>query len=407
MDVIDQLREAGMLHNLELLHYHLGSQIADIRSIREGAREACRYYVDLVREGAALTYLDLGGGLGVDYDGSRSAGEQSRNYSLAEYCGGVVEAIQESLAGEEIPHPTIVTESGRATAAYSSVLLFNILGVGHFEPRPVAESVADDSDERVAALWQVLQEVTANNAQQSHNNAGYYFDTLVDAFKRGEASLRQRAAGENLYLAILQSIVRLLPEMQRVPVELEGLQQRLSDIYYGNFSVFQSLPDSWAIQQLFPVMPIHRLQEEPTRLGMIADLTCDCDGKLSRFVTGDGEQGTLALHPLNSGEDYHLGVFLTGAYQETLGDLHNLFGDTNVASVRIKEDGALEFVHELHGDSIADVLGYVEYNTTELYQRFRATAEAAVVDKKISVQQRQRMLSAFTDSLRGYTYFEN
>jgi arginine decarboxylase len=194
--------------------------------------------------------------------------------------------------------------------------------------------------------------------------------------------------------------------MQRVPVELEGLQQRLSDIYYGNFSVFQSLPDSWAIQQLFPVMPIHRLQEQPTRLGIIADLTCDCDGKLSRFVTGTGEQGTLALHPLLSGEDYHLGVFLTGAYQETLGDLHNLFGDTNVASVRINKDGTLEFVHELQGDSIADVLGYVEYDTAELFQKFRASAEAAVSAKTINVQQRQRMLAAFTDSLRGYTYFE-
>jgi arginine decarboxylase len=198
----------------------------------------------------------------------------------------------------------------------------------------------------------------------------------------------------------------MVPQMKRVPSELESLQAQIADIYYGNFSVFQSLPDSWAIQQVFPVMPIHRLNEEPTRKAIIADLTCDCDGKLQRFAGPEGESKTLALHPVKAGEEYYLGVFLVGAYQETLGDLHNLFGDTNVASVRIKSDGSIDFVHELHGDSIADVLSYVEYKPNMLYEQFRQTAEQAVRDGVISLADRQHMLSAYSEGLRGYTYFE-
>ncbi|MAT49729.1 MAG: arginine decarboxylase [Porticoccaceae bacterium] len=406
IEAVDLLKGADMLHCLRLIHFHLGSQIPNIQNIRAGIREACRYYIDLVEEGAPLGYLDIGGGLAVDYDGSRGGSQQSRNYSLQEYCVDVVDAIQESLDPEAIPHPTIISESGRATVAYTSVLLFNILTVSHFEPGPLPEGLAEDTPDEVRNLASLLDNITAKNVQECYNDAIYYLESLRMQFKRGEIKLRMRSIGENYYLAVLQQIARLLPELDRVPVMLENLTEHLADIYYGNFSVFQSLPDFWAIGQTFPVMPIHRLQERPTRDAIIADLTCDCDGKIDRFAHPEGEKKTVQLHPLGSDQEYYLAVFLVGAYQETLGDLHNLFGDTNVASVRINGDGSFDFVHELHGDTIADVLSYVEYQPENLFKQFRNTAEMAVREGRISVAERQQMLGAFSESLRGYTYFE-
>lgn len=404
--VIDTLRDANFLHCFQLLHFHLGSQIPNIRSIRAGVLEACRYYIELVGEGAPLGYLDLGGGLAIDYDGTCSTNGHSRNYSVQEYCIDVVEAIQESLDAHHISHPTIVTESGRATVAHTSVLLFNILDVTHFEPTAMPEVLPAGCHEMIVNLWHSLSVINLSGLQESYNDVIYYRDKIRDLFHSGDISLRHRVLGENIYLAALQKIAALLPEMKRIPAELESLPQLLADIYYGNFSIFQSLPDAWAIGQIFPVMPIHRLQEAPTRQAIIADLTCDCDGKLQKFSTSEGESTTLPLHPINVGEEYYLGVFLVGAYQETLGDLHNLFGDTNVASVRINADNSIDFVHELHGDSIADVLSYVEYKPNSLYEQFRQTAEQAVRDGIISVADRQQMLAAYSEGLRGYTYFE-
>lgn len=406
IEAVDLLKEANMLQCLRLIHFHLGSQIPNIQNIRAGVREACRYYIDLVEEGAPLGYLDIGGGLAVDYDGSQGGSLQSRNYSLQEYCVDVVEAIQEALDPEGIEHPTIVSESGRATVAYTSVLLFNILTVSHFEPTPLEETLPEGAPDEVKNLAALLDSVCVKNLQECYNDAIYYLESLRMQFKRGEVKLRMRSIGENYYLAVLQKIAKLLPQLDRVPVALENFSEQLADIYYGNFSVFQSLPDFWAIGQSFPVMPIHRLQEEPTREAIIADLTCDCDGKIDRFAHPEGERPTLMLHPVKKDEEYYLAVFLVGAYQETLGDLHNLFGDTNVASVRINSDGSFDFVHELHGDTIADVLSYVEYEPENLFRRFRDTAEEAVRAGKISVKERQKMLGDFRESLRGYTYFE-
>jgi arginine decarboxylase len=404
--VIDTLRDANLLHCFQLLHFHLGSQIPNIRSIRAGALEACRYYIELVREGAPLGYLDLGGGLAIDYDGTCSTNGHSRNYSVQEYCIDIVEAIQESLDVHRIPHPTIVTESGRATVAHTSILLFNILDVTHFEPMALPETLPQGCHEMIVNLWHTLSAIRLANLQESYNDVIYYRDKIRDFFHAGDISLRHRVLAENIYLAALQKIAALLPEMKRIPAELEYLPQLLADIYYGNFSVFQSLPDSWAIGQVFPVMPIHRLDEAPLRQAIIADLTCDCDGKLKKFAGPEGETSTIALHSIKNGEEYYLGVFLVGAYQETLGDLHNLFGDTNVASVRINADSSIDFVHEIQGDSIADVLTIVEYEPNKLYQQFRYTAEQAVRDGIISVADRQQMLAAYSEGLRGYTYFE-
>ncbi len=404
--VIDTLRDANLLHCFQLLHFHLGSQIPNIRSIRSGVLEACRYYIELVGEGAPLGYLDLGGGLAIDYDGTCSTNGHSRNYSVQEYCIDVVEAIQESLDKHRIPHPVIVTESGRATVAHTSILLFNILDVTNFEPTALPAELPQGCHEMIHNLWLSLASIHLANLQESYNDVMYYRDKIRDFFHSGDISLRHRVLAENIYLAALQKIASLLPQMKRIPAELESLPQLLADIYYGNFSVFQSLPDSWAIGQVFPVMPIHRLDEEPSRHAIIADLTCDCDGKLQKFASPEGESSTIALHPVKMGEEYYLGVFLVGAYQETLGDLHNLFGDTNVASVRINADASIDFVHEIHGDSIADVLSYVEYEPNSLYQQFRQTAEQAVRDGIISVADRQQMLAAYSEGLRGYTYFE-
>lgn len=406
LDVVDVLKQANMLHCLQLLHCHLGSQIPNIRNIRGGVLEACRFYSGLISEGAPMGYLDLGGGLAVDYEGARTNSTHSMNYKLQEYCTNIVETIRESLDPLDIAHPVIITESGRATIAYSSVLIFNILDVRDHQPTPLPATLPDDCHELLENLFAVPALITSKTFQECYNDALYYRDEIRELFRHGQATLRDRALAENITLAALERIASLLSEVERIPPEMENLPELLSDIYYGNFSLFQSLPDIWAIDQIFPIMPIHRLDERPTREAIIADLTCDCDGKIDNFSSPDGLRKTLPLHSLKEGEDYLVGVFLVGAYQETLGDLHNLFGDTNVVSVRITEDGGFEFVREFHGDSIADVLSYVEYDPKIMLEQFRRIAEEAVRQGKISVAMRQTMLTAFRESMQGYTYFE-
>jgi arginine decarboxylase len=328
------------------------------------------------------------------------------NYGLDEYCYNIIETLQECLDPLDIEHPVVITESGRALIAYSSMLLFNVLEVRDHKPGAIPEMVPDDSPDMLVNLYAVLNNVKLQNLQECYNDAIYYRDELRELFHHGQATLRERALAENVSLAILEKISELLPQARRVSAELESLPELLSDIYYGNFSLFQSLPDIWAIDQIFPIMPIHRLNEKPTRAAVIADMTCDCDGKIDSFSYEDGIRKTLPLHPLIEGEEYYLSVFLVGAYQETLGDLHNLFGDTNVVSVHINEDGSFDFVREFHGDSIADVLSYVEYDPKVMQEQFRKLAEQAVRDGKISVPMRQQMLRAFSDSMNGYTFFE-
>lgn len=405
IQVIDRLKEHGMLECLKLLHCHLGSQIPNIRDIRGGVVEACRYYIDLCKEGAALEYIDLGGGLAVDYTGEKSKGSQSRNYSLNEYCEDIVEAIKETLDADNIPHPTIITESGRATVAYSSILLFNILDVTKFEPIRSDHSKHIDHD-LIASMREIFEYLNPKRVQECYNDAHFYRDEVRELFKRGQIDLRTRSVAENLFLEILQNIKIVLDSMDEIPGELKDLPDSLADIYYGNFSLFQSLPDSWAIDQVFPIMPVHRLNEKPERKAVIADITCDCDGKIDNFIAGRQLRPVLPLHEQNSSDEYYLGVFLVGAYQETLGDLHNLFGDTNVVSVKINPDNSYEFAKEIHGDSISDVLSYVEYNPKEMQLKFRNFVESAVKSGRITVKERQRMINTFSESMRGYTYYE-
>ena len=406
---VDMLREAEMLDSLRMLHFHLGSQLTNIRNIRDGVREACRFYIGLVEDGAPMGYFNLGGGLAVDYDGTFSTQAHSRNYDLDEYCVDIVESVMNSLDEHGVSHPVLVSESGRWTVAPTSLLLFNVLSVTDFDPINIETGPDQEFCLPIQNMFDAMSNLHVRRVQENFNDANYYRDQLRELFRSGQIQLRERAFGENLYLKILNRIAfEILPQLSRIPAELTSLNDQLADIYYGNFSVFQSLPDAWAIEQIFPTMPLHRLQEEPTRTAIIADLTCDCDGKLDRFTDSDGDSSrTLKLHELKENEAYYLGVFLVGAYQETLGDFHNLFGDTNVASVAVGDDGKIRFAEEIHGDSISDVLRYVEYQPQELIQRFRSKAEQAFSDGMISAPQRQEMLRLYRESMQGYTYFED
>lgn len=406
IEVVDTLREKEMLDCLQLLHYHLGSQIPNIRDIRAAVTEAARIYTGLVQEGAAMGVLDLGGGLAVDYDGSHTNFAASRNYSVNEYAADIVEVVKKTLDEAEIAHPVIVTESGRATVAYYSVLLFNILDVSKFESHPPPEKLPEDAPEYLQNMFAIPQGLTTKNVQEGYNDAIYYRDEIRQLFKHGNISLRDRALGEQMFWHIMMRVRGLIRQMKYVPDEFEGLDKKLADIYYGNFSVFQSLPDAWAIDQLFPIMPIHRLSETPNRQGIIADITCDCDGKIDRFIDLHDVADTLALHELREDEEYYMGVFLVGAYQETLGDLHNLLGDTNVVSVRIDDDGAIHYEREIEGDSVEDVLSYVEYQPKSIIHRIRSLAETAVKQGRISAKERRDVMAAYENGLRGYTYFE-
>ena len=406
MGVVDTLRDEEMLDCLVLLHYHLGSQIPNIRDIRSGVLEASYIYADLVAEGAAMGFIDLGGGLAVDYDGSKSNSEYSRNYSEREYCEDIVDVVMTTLDERGIAHPDIITESGRALTAHSSVLLFNILDTMRFEAADLPQIISADENANIHALKATLEELEPRRLQEHYNDAVFHRNELRELFKRGQVSLRSRALGENLFLNLVKEIISLSESSGEGFDELEAIREQLADIYYGNFSLFQSLPDVWAIDQIFPVMPIHRLQEKPDRRAIIADITCDCDGKIDRFSNMKSQQRTLPLHELNSNEDYILGTFLVGAYQETLGDLHNLFGDPNVVSVRVNGD-EYEFADEIEGDRIEDVLSYVEYQPSALKERFRKLCEEAVRNKNITAARRKVIMKAFAESMAGYTYYEH
>ncbi len=406
IEVVDYLRENGHLDCLQLLHYHIGSQIPNIRDIRAGVLEAARIYAGLFQEGAPMGYLDLGGGLAVDYDGSHTNFPSSRNYTTEEYCADIIETVMETMDRHKIPHPVLITESGRATVAYYSVLLFNVLYVSRFKAQQIQDEAPKNCHELTNNMFDVLKAIKPKKLQECYHDAIFYRDEIRERFKSGEISLRERAHAESAFWNIMSRISTETKKLKYVPDEFEHLELALSDIYYGNFSLFQSLPDSWAIKHLFPVMPVHRLNEQPLRHGIIADITCDCDGRIDNFIDLHDVKHTIPLHELKSDEEYYLGIFLVGAYQETLGDLHNLLGDTNVVSIRIHEDGKYEFVRELEGDSVADVLSYVEYDVKAMIQRLRDTAEGAVQQSLITPEERRKIMEAYESGLRGYTYFE-
>jgi arginine decarboxylase len=404
---LQELKLLGMADCLQLLHFHLGSQITNIRQVKGAVNEAARLYSELWREGATgLRYLDVGGGLGIDYDGSQTDFESSVNYTLQEYANDVIYHAQNVCDEAGVPHPTIVTESGRAIAAYHSVLVFNVLGVSGLGEEEAPQELPSDPEQPVIDLQETLRSVNSRNLLEAYHDAQQALDSALNLFSLGYLPLQQRCIAETLFWSICRKVQKMSRELEFFPEELEGLDAMLSDTYFCNFSLFQSMPDSWAINQLFPIMPIHRLGEKPGRHAVLGDITCDSDGKVDQFIDRRDVKRTLALHEFN-GSDYYLGAFLVGAYQEILGDLHNLFGDTNAVHVRLSPSGEVILDEVIKGDTVREVLDYVQFKTDFLVARLRRSVETAVREGRLGYEEAGRLIHFYEEGLHGYTYLED
>jgi arginine decarboxylase len=400
---VDRLASEDMLDCVELMHFHIGSQITAARAHKDALSEASRIFVGLHEMGASPSLIDVGGGLGVDYDGSRTNFHSSKNYSMQEYANDVVSFIQEACNAANVPHPDIVTESGRALTAHHSVLIFDVLGVNEVLNDSRPDRVTDNDPKVLRDLAEIWSDASIENVQESYHNALLLKEEASTMFSLGYLDLRGKARGEHLFAKCCEKILRLLEELPEVPEDLADFKDGLADTYYGNFSVFQSAPDHWAVKQLFPVMPIHRLDEQPTRRGVFADLTCDSDGKIDQFINPRESKNLIELHPW-TGAPYYIGVFLVGAYQEILGDLHNLFGDTNAVHVKLDGEGGYTVEHIVEGDTVEDVLAYVQYERRPLIEKVRRIIEGALRSNDISLEESARLLERYEQGLKGYTY---
>jgi len=405
LEAVDYLKQRGMVDCLQLVHFHLGSQITNIRSIKAALTEVGRVYTEMHRIGANVNYIDVGGGLGIDYDGSQSDFESSINYTLQEYANDVVFRIKSVCDEAGVPHPTIISESGRAMVGYHSLLVFDVVGVSNFDRYTVPPQIPEDGPQQLADLFAIFQDLKKKNLQESYHDALQAVDEAVNMFNLGTINIEQRALIERLFWAVCSKILRMVRELDYTPEELQGLESMLSDTYFCNFSIFQSMPDSWAIKQLFPIMPIHRLTENPTRKAVLGDITCDSDGKIDQFIDLRDVRNTLQLHEF-TGQPYYLGAFLLGAYQEILGDLHNLFGDTNAVHVSLDENNHLNIDEVIKGDTVREVLAYVQYKADELTDRIRKDVEKAVKLGTISIAESREFLDFYQSGLEGYTYLE-
>jgi arginine decarboxylase len=403
---LQELESRGMADCFKLLHFHLGSQITNIRQVKGAINEAVRVYTDLSRRGAGLEYLDVGGGLGVDYDGSQTNFESSMNYTLQEYANDVVYHVQTVCDEAGVRHPNLISESGRAVAAYHSVLVFGTLGVtSQGSVADVPREIPESYEQPLHDLMMTYQDASPRNVLEAYHDAQQALDMAMNLFSTGYLPLEQRVIAENLYFAICHKIRRLIADLEFVPDELQGMDRLLSDTYFCNFSLFQSMPDSWAIKQLFPVMPIHRLNERPTQHAVLGDITCDSDGKIDCFIDRRDVKRTLRLHRFD-GSPYILGAFLIGAYQEILGDLHNLFGDTNAVHIDLSDSGEVLLDAIIKGDTVREVLEYVQFKGGELMNRLQRSVETAVREGRLDHQQAGRFVKFYEEGLNGYTYLE-
>jgi arginine decarboxylase len=402
LHTVEQLRSADMLGSLQLLHFHIGSQISSIAVLKDALREAGQIFVELVKLGAGMQYVDVGGGLGVDYDGSKTNFYASMNYDLQNYANDVVAAIKDACDTAGIPTPILVSESGRAIASHQSVLVFNALSTSEV-PSGTPQPPHDKEHLIIRNLYETYTSITVQNYQEAYHDASQFKQEAVSLFTFGYLSLPERARAERLYWACCEKILHIAREQEYVPDDLEDLEKIMASIYYVNLSVFQSAPDSWAIDQLFPIMPIHRLDEEPTCRGTLADLTCDSDGKIDQFIDLYDVKHVLELHPLKPDEPYYLGMFLNGAYQEIMGNLHNLFGDTNAVHIALTPKG-YSIQHVVKGDTMTEVLGYVQYDSEDLVESIRQQTEQALQEKRITLQESQLLLQNYERSLSRYTY---
>ena len=405
MEVINKLKNNNYLDCLILQHSHLGSQIPDIIEIRKATQEACRFFSEMIKLGAPLNYLDLGGGLGVDYTGEQKSAFNSINYSLDEYCTNIVETVKYELDQSKIDHPTIITESGRACIASSSMLIFNILETTNFDSKKT-QLINEDDHPLLKNMIQIPEYLGLERAQECLNDLNYYRDEIRALFRSGQIDLPNMAKTEETYLFVINKIKMVLSSSTEITEELQDSIDNMADIYHGNFSLFQSLPDVWAIDQIHPIAPIQKHHDYPDKRVILNDITCDSDGIINKFVLKDGVSNTLPLHSIKEDEDYFLGVFYIGAYQETLGDLHNLFGDTNVVTIKLKENGGYQLLHEQEGDTISEVLSYVEYEPKDIINRFKRIVEDAVRSRDLSLSERKQLIQSFKESISGYTYFE-
>jgi arginine decarboxylase len=412
LELVKVLREHGMLDCLELVHCHAGSQLQDIRRVKDAINELAHVYAELKLMGAGLKYIDVGGGLGVDYDGSGTNFESSMNYTINEYASDVVYRIASICDTRGIDHPVIVSESGRATAAHHSVLVFNALGSSALDQFRITgraeEDYTGDAElpQPVLDLFVAHRSVSERRLVECYHDAVQAREQVLQMFNLGYLSLEFRGLAERLYWATCARIRDFCRKLEVVPEELEGLEFILSDTYFCNFSVFQSLPDSWAIGQQFPIMPIHRLDERPARNAVLADITCDSDGKIDRFVSQRDIKRTLELHELKPNEEYYLAAFLVGAYQETLGDLHNLFGDTHVVHIRLHDEGGWWIEEIVKGDTAGKVLSYMQYDIDNLFPQFSRDCERAAREGRMTVAESHALRRFYEHELNGYTYLE-
>ena len=412
LELVNVLRERGMLDCLQLVHCHPGSQLQDIRRVKDAINELAHVYAELRLLGAGLEYIDVGGGLGVDYDGSGTNFPSSMNYTLVEYANDVVYRIASVCAARGVPQPMIVSESGRAIAAHHSVLIFDVLGSSALDRFQVTGREAEEFGGRralpqpVKDLLDAWRSVSPRRLVECYHDAATARDQVLQMFKLGLLSLEFRGLAERLYWATCTKIRDVARRLDEMPEELEDLEESMSDTYFCNFSVFQSLPDSWAIDQLFPILPIHRLDEAPMRRAVLADITCDSDGKIDHFVSQRDVKRTLELHEPREGEDYFLAAFLVGAYQETLGDLHNLFGDTHVVHIRLHDEGGWWIEEIVKGDTANKVLAYMEYDVEELYPALARDCERAVREGRMTIAESQALKRFYEGELDGYAYLE-
>ena len=405
MEAMEIAKSKNILDCVKLIHFHLGSQITNIRRIKDSLKEVGRFYSELMKFGCNIQYIDVGGGLGIDYDGSRSTFASSTNYSVQEYANDVVYHLLEICKAEDLPHPNIISESGRAMTAHHSILVVNVLDVTTFPEWSEQIEIADDAPEVVKEVFDVLDSTSNKNLIESWHDAVHLKDEAQNQFLLGLISLTDRAMAERIYWGICRKIEKLSSRLKFLPDDIRNLRTKLADKYFCNFSVFQSVPDSWAIDQVFPVVPLNRLHEEPDRDATIADITCDSDGRIDTFIgTHRGTENTLRVHSLQPGESYCLCIFLTGAYQEILGDLHNLFGDTNTVHVSLKEDGSLNYEQIIEGEDVTDVLDYVQFSADELAGRIDGFLIGCVQRGVVTQKEADDFIALYKAGLDGYTY---
>ncbi|WP_413166025.1 biosynthetic arginine decarboxylase [Capilliphycus salinus ALCB114379] len=412
IQVVDALKSAGLLDCLQLLHFHIGSQISSISVIKDAIREASQIYVELSQLGANMKYLDVGGGLGIDYDGSKTNFHASKNYNMQNYANDIVAEVKEACEERKVSVPTLISESGRALASHQSVLVFDVLGSSEVPPNS-PPTITKDDHLILRNLAETYQSIKPDNYQEAYHDAIQFKEEAISLFNFGYLRLSDRAKVEQLFWCCCHKIQSIVRVSEYVPDDLEDLEKMMASIYYVNLSVFKSAPDSWAIDQLFPIMPIHRLDEEPTQRGTLADLTCDSDGKIHQFIDLRDVKSVLELHPLRemegtstlkkSIEPYYLALFLGGAYQEIMGNLHNLFGDPHVIHIKLTPQG-YQVEHVVKGDTMTEVLSYVQYDAEDLVENIRRQAELALQQNQITLEESQRLLQNYETSLGRYTY---